>query len=243
MSSSTPASSATGNRSTPSRSAARATASASIKSDLPRSRPPRRAPAISLVATLTTRSPLTTKNRSNEPETCRQSSSAHTRSPAKPRAQSSAAANPSIANRDRLLVHQLVGTRTDRSDRVRALVHVRTEHDHDPRPFTRPEADYPADMACWGRCHAPIKSRRDIPDRRRATQRKPVRPTGRQRESESARRRSEPLRETGRHRPHPNSKRGSSSPIPLATPRGAPHAAGCARRLRRRARPRRSAPP
>ena len=32
-------------------------------------------------------------------------------------------------------------------------------------------------MACWGRCHAPIKSRRAIPDRRRATQRKPVRPT------------------------------------------------------------------
>ena len=66
-------------------------------------------------------------------------------------------------------------------------------------------------MACLGRCHAPIKSRRDIPDRRRATQRKPARPTGRQRESESARRRSEPLREAGRHRPNPNSKRGSTS--------------------------------
>jgi hypothetical protein len=31
-------------------------------------------------------------------------------------------------------------------------------------------------MACLGRCHAPIKSRRDVPDRRRATQRKQVRP-------------------------------------------------------------------
>ena len=38
-------------------------------------------------------------------------------------------------------------------------------------PFTSTESGHPADMACWGRCHAPIKSRRDIPDRRRATQR------------------------------------------------------------------------
>ncbi len=41
---------------------------------------------------------------------------------------------------------------------------------------TSTELDSPADTACWGRCHAPIKSRREIPDRRRATQRKPVRP-------------------------------------------------------------------
>ena len=61
---------------------------------MPRSRPPRRSPAISLVATRTTRSPWTTKNRSKAPETCRQSSSAHTRSSSKPRAQSSAATNP-----------------------------------------------------------------------------------------------------------------------------------------------------
>jgi hypothetical protein len=54
-------------------------------------------------------------------------------------------------------------------------------------------------MACLGRCHAPIKSRRDIPDRRRATQRKPVRPNSRQRESESTRRRSEPPLKAGRH--------------------------------------------
>src|SRR5215204_5728166 len=26
------------------------------------------------------------------------------------------------------------------------------------------ERDALADMACWGRCHAPIKSRRDVPD-------------------------------------------------------------------------------
>ena len=48
-------------------------------------------------------------------------------------------------------------------------------------------------QACWGRCHAPMKLRRTIPDRRRATQRKVVRPNGRQPERESARRRSRSL--------------------------------------------------
>jgi hypothetical protein len=61
-------------------------------------------------------------------------------------------------------------------------------------------------MACWGRCHAPIKSRRDIPDRRRATQRKPVRPKADSVNCESARRRSDPVLEAGRHHPNPNSK-------------------------------------
>ena len=67
-------------RSRPSRSAARATASASIRSDLPRSRPLARA-GHQPRRDATTRSPCTIKNRSKEPETCRQSSSAQTRSP------------------------------------------------------------------------------------------------------------------------------------------------------------------
>jgi hypothetical protein len=47
---------------------------------------------------------------------------------------------------------------------VRALVGVHPEHDHDPRPHPfRPDAGRPADRACWGRCHAPIKSRRTSP--------------------------------------------------------------------------------
>jgi hypothetical protein len=54
--------------------------------------------------------------------------------------------------------------------------------------LSRPDAGRPADRACSGRCHAPIKSHRDIPDRRRATQQKEVRPTGRQPQRESARR-------------------------------------------------------
>jgi hypothetical protein len=55
MSSSGPASSAVGNVSMPSASAARATASASMRSDLPRSRLARRELAISRVGTRTTR--------------------------------------------------------------------------------------------------------------------------------------------------------------------------------------------
>ena len=43
----------------------------------------------------------------------------------------------------------------DRGDRVRALVRVRAEHDHDPRPLSTSTGGHPADTACWGRCHAP----------------------------------------------------------------------------------------
>ena len=70
-----------------SRSGARATAIASITSDSPRCPAERRAPAISFGATRTTRSPLTSKNRSSDADTCRQSSSAHSRSSASERAQ------------------------------------------------------------------------------------------------------------------------------------------------------------
>src|SRR3954470_20653518 len=55
-------------------------------------------------------------------------------------------------------------------------------------------------MACWGRCHAPIKSRRDVPDQRRATQQKQVRPNRRQPQRESARRQPESPLAAGRHR-------------------------------------------
>src|SRR4051812_20680267 len=65
-----------------------------MRSDLPRSRPPRRASAISLVGTRRTRSPRAIRKRSKEPATCRQSSSAHTRSPPRPRAQTSRSAKP-----------------------------------------------------------------------------------------------------------------------------------------------------
>jgi hypothetical protein len=60
-------------------SAASATASASIVSLLPTAREPRRRPAINFGATLTTRSPRASRNRSSLPDTCRQSSIAQTR--------------------------------------------------------------------------------------------------------------------------------------------------------------------
>src|SRR5919107_5161736 len=48
-----------------------------------------------------------------------------------------------------------------RPDRMRALVGVRPEHDHDPvHVLSAADAGRPADRACLGRCHAPIKSRR-----------------------------------------------------------------------------------
>ena len=63
-------------------------------SDFPRSRALRRDAAISLVVTRRTRSPRPIRNRSKDPETCRQSSIAQTRSPPSPRAQTSNAAKP-----------------------------------------------------------------------------------------------------------------------------------------------------
>ena len=39
---------------------------------------------------------------------------------------------------------------------------VSAQHDHDPVLLSR-RGGHPADTACWGRCHAPIKSRRTSP--------------------------------------------------------------------------------
>ena len=99
-------------------------------------------PAISRVETRTTRSPRAIRNRSSAPETCRQSSSAQTRSPSRPRAQISSAANPRAPTGTVLSPSSCAGRRVDRRDRVRALVGVRPEHDHDPRPP-------PFRCGCW----------------------------------------------------------------------------------------------
>lgn len=77
-----------------SRRAARATATASIRSDLPGERPLLRASPISRGGTRTTRSPRASRKRSSEPETCRQSSSAHSRSGLSERAQSNSSPCP-----------------------------------------------------------------------------------------------------------------------------------------------------
>ncbi len=149
-------------------------------SDLPRSRLERRVPAIRCVGIRNTRSPRPIKKRSSEPETWRQSSSAQTRSPARLRAQVNSAAKPRRPTRDRLLAEQLAGSASDRRDRVRALVSVRAEHDHGsrPHPLMLCGGGRPVDTACWGRCHASYQVTPNIPDRRRATKQKEVRPDG-----------------------------------------------------------------
>ena len=102
---------------------------------------------------------------------------------------------PRTRRRHRQRAAQLTRRRVDRGKRVAALVGVRTNHDHPHRPLvdeTR-RSGPPADTPQSGRCHAPIKSRRRSSNRRRATQRMKVRPTGRHRPYESARRRPRSL--------------------------------------------------
>jgi hypothetical protein len=83
-----------GKDSRPSCSAPRATLTASIESHLPRWRALRRPLAVRCVGIRSTRSPRSIRNRSSDPETCRQSSSAQTRSPSRARAHRNKAAKP-----------------------------------------------------------------------------------------------------------------------------------------------------
>jgi hypothetical protein len=162
----------------PSASAARATASASMRSDLPRSRLARRELAISRVGTRTTRSPRAIRNRSKEPETWRQSSSAQTRSTPRARAHCSTWSNPRAPDRRRLVTEHLARRRRDTGDGVRALVHVRTEHDHRCVPFCSWLKWTAGGHGLLRALPRSFQVTPDIPDRRRATQQKEVRRTG-----------------------------------------------------------------
>ena len=121
-----------------------------------------RAPAVSFGATRTTRSPRASRNRSSAPETWRQSSIAHTRSPPRRRAQRNRSSN------------ERRFARTVRSARSRGRALPRA-----PRRCARPCAcpsrsrssapslqlgisknGSPVDTSQSGRCHAPIKSGR-----------------------------------------------------------------------------------
>ena len=90
-------------------------------------RPPR--VGHSRAGTRTTRSPRAIKNRSKEPNTCRQSSSAYTRSAPSPRPKSSTSPNPR-PHPGGLIAEHLTRRCGNARDGVRALVHVRAEHDH-----------------------------------------------------------------------------------------------------------------
>ena len=76
----------------------------------PASAAPRRRPS-ACSCTRSTRSPRPIRNRSKEPETCRQSSIAQTRSLPRPRAQTQQRGKALGADLDRLLAHQLAGRR------------------------------------------------------------------------------------------------------------------------------------
>ena len=184
---------AAGSLARPSRNAALATAIASMLSDFPRSRPPRRASAINLVGTRRTRSPAQSGIARMSPRRGGSPRAAQTRSPSSARAQINNTPNPRtptwtvFSPCSSPLVEPTAAIVCERlcMSAPSTIIGLST--------FDLDLCGRPADTACLGRGHAPIKSRRTIPDRRRATQRKPVRPNGRQRESESARRRSDPL--------------------------------------------------
>ena len=131
-----------------------------MRSDLPRSRP-RGARGHQLGrrrARRARRARAETARR--RPDTCRQSSIAHTRSPSRPRAHTSSAANPARADLDRLSPTSSPSPRATRRERVRALVRVRPEHDHGPRPpLARLQVDARRTRLAAGRCHAPYLCR------------------------------------------------------------------------------------
>ena len=110
------------------RSAASATASASIGSDLPGSRPARRAPAISRVGTRTTRQPAPSRSRSRRRVRCRQSSNAKaTSSNCADQRTSSRCPSPLVRTR---LRSQPAADVVERDDGVGALVGIGADHDH-----------------------------------------------------------------------------------------------------------------
>jgi hypothetical protein len=134
---------------------------ASIGSDFPGSRTDRRELSVSPAATRITRSPLASSPRSRRPETCRQSSTAHTRSTSSSPANRSASRVPSslaaIVSCPRI-IPVTASTATSVCDRLC----VCPDHDRLHRPFVgeiRPRSGSPAGTPQSGRCHAPIRSR------------------------------------------------------------------------------------
>ena len=133
-------------------------------------------PAISRGATRTTRSPRAIRNRSNAPDTCRQSSIAHTRSPPSRRAQASSRRQPAAADRDRLAAQPLAGRRIDRATVCDACVcppRARSCAPSLPRSIRERTSGGHGSLGAMPRSYqvTPV-----ILERRRATQRMKVRP-------------------------------------------------------------------
>ena len=134
-----------------------------MTSDLPRSRAVVRAPAASLGAMRTTCSPRRSRKRFSAPETWRQSSSAHTRSASRPRAQTRRSSN---ARRRALTVLSPISRPVAASTAATVCDCLWVS-----APITiiyhRPlvgSSDEQIDTTQWGRCHASIKSRRRSSD-------------------------------------------------------------------------------
>ena len=159
-----------------------------MRSDLPRSRAERRDVAINLVETRTTRSPRLIRNRSSAPETCRQSSSAHTRSPASPRAHTTSAQNPRAPTATVFSPISCPVAASTATIECELLCMSAPSTIINPSPFTSTESGHPADTACSGRCHAPIKSRRASPTGDERHNKSKSGHPGRQPQRESARR-------------------------------------------------------
>ena len=164
-----------------------------MRSDLPRSRAELRAPAISFGGTRTTRSPRASRKRSSAPETCRQSSIAHTRSRRRgARAHTSRSSNDAASR----------GTVRSATTRPVAASTAATVCESlcvsAPITIIRtvPSLGYtngsPVDTSQSGRCHAPIKSRRD-PRTAAGDTTTDSQTHGRHQAYESARRRTEDL--------------------------------------------------
>jgi hypothetical protein len=105
----------------PAANEARATATASIRSLLPRSRLERRVPAINRVETRTTRSPRAITNRSSAPETCRQILQRPHPLPIETARPDHQRREPAGTDRDRRIAEHLAGRCVDDGDGVRAL--------------------------------------------------------------------------------------------------------------------------
>ena len=203
MSSAAPSRCAPGRVSIPSLSAARATLNASIESDLPRSREARLAPAMCFGATRTIRSPRAIRNRSSAPDTCRQSSIAHTRSGSSARAQRSSLPKlPSRADTVSSARAAAVSASTAPQVCVRLCVSVPITIIQAVPSIDQLTKRTPADKSHSGLVPSSYQVTPVVLGRRRATRHPVGQTTGRQKVNESARRQPEnqPQR-AGRHRP------------------------------------------
>ena len=136
-------------------------ASASIRSDLPRTRPRRRSGAVNLGGTRTSRCRAASSVRSSPRVTCRQSSTAHSRR--RPtRFDQETSSSPSLVSSAVELPADLVDSHSSQ----RVLVHVHSDHDHLRRLLPLGATGERTDLN-RGSCQAPIRSRSTVSGRRR----------------------------------------------------------------------------